>query len=210
MKTITCFEIVDHGIDNSQYFRGCGVSSTKYTNVATGCGDNPSEALNDALEQLANGDWDTQKVTNSEDARPFLNADKPSASAEIRDQLKADNPQGKNETDDDYSERIDGYASETDSELHYYLSVRVSDKTDWDETPEGFVDYALPSCWASYLINGDASGIDENEKAECDAFLALDKLGNGNCVDCSEESFFAFPENGGMRGDCLNYRFRIV
>jgi hypothetical protein len=146
MKTPTCFEIVDHGIEHSQYIQGCGVSLTKYTDVATGCGDNPSEALHDALEQLANGDWDTQKVTDSEDARPFLSADKPSASAEIRDQLKADNPQGKNETDDDYSERIDRYTNETDSELHYYLSVRVSDKTDWDETPEGFVDYALPSC----------------------------------------------------------------
>ncbi len=30
------------------------------------------------------------------------------------------------------------------------------------------VSYTLPAYWASYLINGDASGIDEADKAKCD------------------------------------------
>lgn len=56
--TIVEFEIVDHGIDNSQYFQGCGVEHTIYSDVATGCGSNPAEAVDDALEQLACAGWD--------------------------------------------------------------------------------------------------------------------------------------------------------
>lgn len=32
-----------------------------------------------------------------------------------------------------------------------------------------------PAYWASYLVNGDSSGIDENEKALCDAWKAQQK-----------------------------------
>lgn len=38
-------------------------------------------------------------------------------------------------------------------------------------TPSGCTVYRLPSYWASYLINGDASGLDGEEKAEIDAFM---------------------------------------
>ena len=34
----------------------------------------------------------------------------------------------------------------------------------------------LPAYWASYLINNDASGIDPQEKAQADEFLAREKL----------------------------------
>jgi len=47
------FELVDHGIDGSQYFQGCGTTFTEYHHVVTGCGDNFAEALDDALEMLA-------------------------------------------------------------------------------------------------------------------------------------------------------------
>ncbi len=30
-----------------------------------------------------------------------------------------------------------------------------------------------PACWASYLINGDASGLDAVEKEACDKWIAL-------------------------------------
>ena len=126
MKTITCFEIVDHGIDNAQYFQGCGVSRTKFSDVAIGCGDNPAAALSDALETLAQDGWDVSKVEASAEGIAYLNADKPSASDEVRAQLEADNPQGNNESDADYSARIDEYHSNCDSELYYYVSVRVS------------------------------------------------------------------------------------
>lgn len=50
------FEGIDHGIDNPQYFQGCGTAFTSFEHVATGCGDNPREALEDALEQIAMGE----------------------------------------------------------------------------------------------------------------------------------------------------------
>ena len=50
---ISDWDIVDHGIESSQYFQGCGVAFTDFEHVATGCGDNPQEALNDCLEQIA-------------------------------------------------------------------------------------------------------------------------------------------------------------
>ena len=86
-------------------------------------------------------------------------------------------------------------------------TITCFDQTDWDETPEGFVDYVLPSCWASYLVNGDASGLDEHEKGNVDAFLATECL--RECCDCSAESFFSRRPDSGPAGDCLNFRFKL-
>ncbi len=47
------FEILNHGIDNPQYFQGCGVYGTEFEHIATGCGESELEALDDALEQIA-------------------------------------------------------------------------------------------------------------------------------------------------------------
>ena len=60
MKPITEFEVVDHGLKYSQYFQGCGIAFTEFTDIATGCGDNPAEAIDDALEMLAQNDWETE------------------------------------------------------------------------------------------------------------------------------------------------------
>jgi hypothetical protein len=59
------------------------------------------------------------------------------------------------------------------------------------------------SAWASYLINGDASGISEDERKAADAFRAyLD----ADIVDCSENSFFGTPDAGAdLEGDCVHY-----
>jgi hypothetical protein len=56
---IEAFEVVDHGIENEQYFQGCGIAFTDYTGIATGIGNNFAEAVDDALESLAQADWDT-------------------------------------------------------------------------------------------------------------------------------------------------------
>lgn len=50
---ITNFEIINHGYDHAQYFRGCGTYGTNFEHVITGCGYNAKEAYNDALEQVA-------------------------------------------------------------------------------------------------------------------------------------------------------------
>ena len=52
-QTISDYELIDHGIDNSQYFQGCGTCFTSFDNVVTGCGDNFAEALEDALDSIA-------------------------------------------------------------------------------------------------------------------------------------------------------------
>ena len=46
------FEIINHGTYHAQYFQGCGVFGTKWTDFVTGCGDNAVEAYNDAVEQI--------------------------------------------------------------------------------------------------------------------------------------------------------------
>jgi hypothetical protein len=58
MKTIVEFAVVDHGITQPDYFQGCGVCGTGFEDVATGIGSNPAEAIDDALESLAQNSWD--------------------------------------------------------------------------------------------------------------------------------------------------------
>lgn len=64
MKTITEHEIIDHGVENSQYFQGCGVAYTRFEEVWTGIGSSPREALDDALDSVAQADWDTAAIVN--------------------------------------------------------------------------------------------------------------------------------------------------
>lgn len=52
-QIIKSFNVVDHGVENAQYFQGCGVSFTQYTHCVTGAGANYSEAFDDAFEQVA-------------------------------------------------------------------------------------------------------------------------------------------------------------
>ena len=57
-KAIVEFDVVDHGIENASYFQGCGLAFTEFEGIATGCGNDPREAVDDALEQLACSGWD--------------------------------------------------------------------------------------------------------------------------------------------------------
>lgn len=52
-QSVTDFSIVDHGLEHSQYFQGCGVAFTPYAHVVTGIGNDFSEALDDCLETIA-------------------------------------------------------------------------------------------------------------------------------------------------------------
>ena len=49
-------QVINHGIEHSQYFQGCGVSFTHYDDCFTGIGASPGKAYNDALEQIAYSD----------------------------------------------------------------------------------------------------------------------------------------------------------
>ena len=68
------------------------------------------------------------------------------------------------------------------------------------------IEYTLPEFWASYLINGDASGMEDNEQEEIDAFLKSENL--GFCLSCSEYPEFNIRNDANnMGGDCLEYIF---
>jgi len=62
MKQIKDYEIVSHGFELSDYFQGCGVAFTKFSDVATGCGATELEAYNDALDQMAGIGIDVSKL----------------------------------------------------------------------------------------------------------------------------------------------------
>lgn len=66
-------------------------------------------------------------------------------------------------------------------------------------------EYTAPSFWATYLINGDASGIDDKEKAEADAFVAW--VGCGSPVSAEDAGFLNRPDFGRSAGDCQAYSF---
>lgn len=59
--------------------------------------------------------------------------------------------------------------------------------------------HTLPAHWSSYLINGDASGIDDDDIAECDAYIERNNLPSP--VDCGDSYFSwhsdAWPNIGG-------------
>jgi hypothetical protein len=73
-RAVADFEIVRHGIDNSQYFQGCGVAFTEYEACFTGIGNNPNEALDDALEQAAVSGWDVESIKNDQPTKPKVSA----------------------------------------------------------------------------------------------------------------------------------------
>ena len=72
------------------------------------------------------------------------------------------------------------------------------------------VKYVLPAYWTSYLINGDASGISDMDRAAADHFLVEHDLPGP--VSCSDESWFAKSNDSDMRlaGDVLEYTFLML
>lgn len=68
----------------------------------------------------------------------------------------------------------------------------------------------LPAHWAPYLINGDASGLPDEEQAECDAWQEsepeLDML-SANCI--GEAEFRTRNDAGTLAGDCCLFLFTI-
>ena len=58
------------------------------------------------------------------------------------------------------------------------------------------------SCWASYLVNGDDSGIDAEERQAADRFAAY--LG-GDIVDCKDFGYGRAEGPDGVWGDLCTY-----
>lgn len=69
-----------------------------------------------------------------------------------------------------------------------------------------FETYTLPAYWASYLINGDCTGMDDSEIAEVDEFCS-DK---GYCVGCSDEEEFRWRNDANkLGGSTLEFYFEV-
>lgn len=73
-----------------------------------------------------------------------------------------------------------------------------------------YVEATAPSHWASYLINGDASGMTESEVRAADGWIARE--GMGAPVSCEDEGFRwrhdAWPECP-LGADCQRYGFLV-
>ncbi len=110
MKSISSFEIIDHGIDHAQYFQGCGVSFTEFEYVVTGYGQNAKEAFSDALDQIVNQDFEIKTIAESREGDSY-----DSDGAEQNSVAKYLESQNMTENTEDIAE---------DSELGYYLSIR--------------------------------------------------------------------------------------
>lgn len=77
MKTPTDFKITYYGIDHEQYFQGHGIALTKWNDCATGIGSCNAEALNDALDSLAQNDWDIEALERMIQTHSTMPNDKP-------------------------------------------------------------------------------------------------------------------------------------
>jgi hypothetical protein len=70
----------------------------------------------------------------------------------------------------------------------------------------------MPAFWASYLINGDASGITLVERHAIDAYFKRNDI--VDVVDCADEAHFSkcFDLYGGdeLEGDILEYTVRYA
>lgn len=67
-----------------------------------------------------------------------------------------------------------------------------------------------PSHWASYLINGDASGMEGEEQAQCDAWI--EREGLGLPVSCDDAGFMTWHDartECPLASDCQEYTFLV-
>ena len=65
------------------------------------------------------------------------------------------------------------------------------------------LEYILPAYFASYLINGDHSGLTEQEKEKIDLFLEREKI---TILTCGDQSFFSWSNDLDTLGsNCLEF-----
>tara|TARA_Y100000592_G_scaffold281_1_gene436 strand:- start:488 stop:739 length:252 start_codon:yes stop_codon:yes gene_type:complete len=66
----------------------------------------------------------------------------------------------------------------------------------------------LPIYWASYLVNGDASGLEENEETTIQETLEWAELTDHECIDVKEDISFEYSDIPGLlSGDFCTYIF---
>jgi hypothetical protein len=82
-----------------------------------------------------------------------------------------------------------------------------------------FYDYVLGSQFASAIVNGDYSGLSDDEAEQLDQFIAdlpshyhhkTKQFKNLDMVDYSQEPNFARCEVTGLQGDCVDFRLTYI
>ena len=71
--------------------------------------------------------------------------------------------------------------------------------------------YTLPAHWACALINGDESGMSEEESAALDRWIKDTRP--GYCLGCSDEPEFCTNHDAdeyALAGDCLTFTFEEI
>jgi hypothetical protein len=72
----------------------------------------------------------------------------------------------------------------------------------------------LPEFWASALINGDFSGLEDDEANELECWQSFASTENiGHCVDVGQEkSFIQYHDASAyvLACDCLEYTFEVT
>lgn len=69
--------------------------------------------------------------------------------------------------------------------------------------------FTLPAYWASYLINGDASGMSREDLIACNDWLNARKLRKDYFCDVSDEAWFAWANDAtSTGGDVLEYSYQ--
>jgi hypothetical protein len=79
----------------------------------------------------------------------------------------------------------------------------------WYKAPStDIIDYELPSHWATAIVNGDFSGLDEDEERQLNEWLESEKP--GACVAIEGEEYFSKScDVVGYVGNVLTYKFRV-
>lgn len=74
-------------------------------------------------------------------------------------------------------------------------------------TNSSLIVWTLPAYWASYLINGDASGMSAEDMADCAAFLKREALRPDWFVDCGEQYSARTNDAGTLAGDVCEFTY---
>lgn len=100
---------------------------------------------------------------------------------------------------------------QTPGNFPYGLFCAVATESEYLESI-GQVRINAPSHWASALINGDESGMEEGEIAELAAWLKAEDLTEAEAVDCGDESsfgrFYFHVQNRELGCDLVEYTFQ--
>src|SRR5690606_3915173 len=108
---ITDYEIIDHGADHEQFFPGCATAFSRFSFVVTGAGDTPRDAVEDALNRMADvGDLDDDCPAGG---CLLMEASSMSRESEIPDVMPGDGTE----------EAPEGYPNPY---WHHYVSIRYN------------------------------------------------------------------------------------